>query len=173
MVGSIIPSSNTMIKALLAPVDWENCELFVEYGPGVGTMTSHILERLPARGKLLAIDTNARFIDYLSDAVDDPRLHPVLGSAADVGAMVEELGHTHADCILSGLPFSGLSPELGQEIVTQSRDALRVGGAFITYQLRSNARDITEANFSKVEQDSCWWNFPPCMLTWGWKTGAD
>ena len=37
MVGSVVPSSGKLIRRMLEPVDWPNCKLFVEYGPGVGT----------------------------------------------------------------------------------------------------------------------------------------
>src|SRR3546814_16964168 len=37
MVGSIVPSSPTLIRHMLRPVDWKTTKLFVEYGPGVGT----------------------------------------------------------------------------------------------------------------------------------------
>ena len=46
MVGSIIPSSRVLIDKMLGPVDWANTRLFVEYGPGVGTFTRHVLDRL-------------------------------------------------------------------------------------------------------------------------------
>ena len=49
MVGSIIPSSKVLIEKMLDPVDWANTRLFVEYGPGVGTFTRPVLERLGAR----------------------------------------------------------------------------------------------------------------------------
>ena len=48
MVGSIIPSSRVLIDKMLGPVDWANTKLFVEYGPGVGTFTKPVLERLGA-----------------------------------------------------------------------------------------------------------------------------
>ena len=44
MVGSVIPSSKMLIDKMLAPVDWANCKLFVEYGPGVGTFTEKVLD---------------------------------------------------------------------------------------------------------------------------------
>ena len=50
MVGSIIPSSKILIDKMLGRVDWENTRLFVEYGPGVGTFTRPILERLAELG---------------------------------------------------------------------------------------------------------------------------
>ena len=56
MVGSIIPSSRILIERMLKPVDWENTRLFVEYGPGVGTFTRPILEKLGPDAKLIAID---------------------------------------------------------------------------------------------------------------------
>ena len=43
MVGSIIPTSSFAIKKMLAPVKWDECKVFVEYGPGVGTFCPHIL----------------------------------------------------------------------------------------------------------------------------------
>src|SRR5215210_731883 len=67
MVGSIIPSSRTVIERMLAPVDWENTKLFVEYGPGVGTFTRPILEKLGPDATLLTIDTNPEFTKFLKE----------------------------------------------------------------------------------------------------------
>src|SRR5436309_16044515 len=61
MVGSIIPSSRILIEKMLDPVDWANTKLFVEYGPGVGTFTRPVLERLGPDATLVTIDTNADF----------------------------------------------------------------------------------------------------------------
>ena len=46
MVGSIIPSSRFTIDKMLGPVKWEECRVFVEYGPGVGTFCRPVLERM-------------------------------------------------------------------------------------------------------------------------------
>src|SRR4051812_29613600 len=55
MVGSIIPSSRVLIDKMLGRVDWANTKLFVEYGPGVGTFTRPVLEKLGADAKLVTI----------------------------------------------------------------------------------------------------------------------
>lgn len=169
MVASVVPSSRSTIEAMLAPVDWARCRLFVEYGPGVGTFTTPILERLAPDAHLLAIDTNPRFIAYLEEAIVDPRFTAVLGSAADVRAHVEAAGHREADYILSGLPFSALSPEMGRDIVEASHAVLREGGAFMTYQFRPTARRLTEERFEATDNGLALLNVPPCLLTWGWK----
>lgn len=169
MVASVVPSSTPMVMALLQPIDWQRCDLLIEYGPGVGTFTTHILDRLPANAKLLAIDTNPRFIEYLNRSIRDPRFQAVLGSAGDVAAHMGAQGHDHADYILSGLPFSALSAAQGRQIVEASHAALRCGGAFLTYQFRSDARALAAERFGRVDGALFWWNIPPCLLTWAWK----
>jgi hypothetical protein len=84
MVGSIIPSSRQCIARMLKPVDWAATQVFVEYGPGVGTFTRPVLDQLSPDAKLIAIDTNPDFVAYLRSEIADPRLHCVVGSAADV-----------------------------------------------------------------------------------------
>ncbi len=169
MVGSIIPSSRSTIDKMLAPVNWDECKLFVEYGPGVGTFCQPVLDRLPRDGELLVIDTNPLFIDYLKKTIGDSRFHPVLGSAEDVEEIVRSLGHEHADYVLSGLPFSTLPEGVGPAIAAATHRVIRPGGAFLTYQFSAVARDLTARYFDRVETGMTWLNVPPCLLAWGWK----
>jgi phospholipid N-methyltransferase len=169
MVGSIIPSSRNTIDKMLAPVKWNECRLFVEYGPGVGTFCRPVLDRLPRDGALLVIDTNPLFIDYLKRTIRDSRFHPVLGSAEDVEAIVRALGYDKADYVLSGLPFSTLPEGVGQAIAAATHRVVRQGGAFLTYQFRASARDLTARYFKRIETGFAWWNIPPCLLCWGWQ----
>ena len=169
MVGSIIPSSRNTIDKMLAPVKWNECKLFVEYGPGVGTFCRPVLDRLPRDGALVVIDTNPLFINYLKQTIRDSRFHPVLGSAEDVEAIVQALGHEKADYVLSGLPFSTLPDGVGAAIAAATHRVVRQGGAFLTYQFSATARDLTARHFERVETGFTWLNVPPCLLAWGWK----
>lgn len=169
MVGSIIPSSKATIDKMLAPVDWDNCKLFVEYGPGVGTFTEHVLNRMAPDATLIAIDTNPDFTRYLRGKFTDSRLLPVTGSAADVCSIIADCGFEHADYILSGLPFSTLPNGVGPKIAEQTYEALRPGGAFLVYQFKRRARDFMAAHFKRIDTGFEWVNVPPCFLSWGWK----
>jgi phospholipid N-methyltransferase len=169
MVGSIIPSSKATIDKMLGPVDWVNCKLFVEYGPGVGTFTEHVLERMAPDATLIAIDTNPDFIRYLRQKFSDSRLFPVTGSAADVRQIIADCGFDHADYVLSGLPFSTLPPGVGPKIAEETAAALRPGGAFLVYQFSPKARDFMVPHFDRIDRGLEWINIPPCQLFWGWK----
>ena len=169
MVGSIIPSSRALIDKMLAPVDWQACKLFVEYGPGVGTFTQHVLDRLAPDATLLTIDTNPDFTDYLNAKFTDGRLEAVTGSAADVRRIIAERGFDHADYILSGLPFSTLPPGIGPKIAEETAAALRPGGAFLVYQFSPKVREFIAPYFQRLDRGFEWWNVPPATLFWAWK----
>jgi phospholipid N-methyltransferase len=166
MVGSIIPSSRQCIEKMLAPVDWANTKLFVEYGPGVGTFTRPILERLAPDATLVTIDTNPDFCDYLKRSISDSRLQIVQGSAVAVGEILAELGFGQADYVISGLPFSTLPPGIGPAIAKATAEALKPGGAFLVYQFRPRVRDIIEPYFDRVDQAFELINVPPAQLWW-------
>ena len=169
MVGSIIPSSRILIERMLKPVDWKTTKLFVEYGPGVGTFTRPILDKMGEDSKLIAIDTNPDFIKFLRRSIDDPRLIAVNGSAADVEQIVRDHGFEHADYVLSGLPFSTLPPGIGDDIAQATSGVLRPGGAFLVYQFSAKVFDFIEPWFSRIDRGFEWINVPPAKLFWAWK----
>ncbi len=169
MVGSIIPSSRFTVNRMLAPVRWDECDLFVEYGPGVGTFCQPVLDRLKRDGTLIVIDTNPLYIDYLKHTIADSRFHAVLGSAEDVEAIVEAHGFEHADYVLSGLPFSTLPDGAGERIAAATGRVIRRGGAFLVYQFSAAARDLMAPHFTRIESGFEALNLLPCRLFWGWK----
>jgi phospholipid N-methyltransferase len=169
MVGSVIPSSDRLIRKMLAPVDWANTKLFVEYGPGVGTFCRPVLDRLGPDATLLVIDTNPDFIDYLKETITDPRFCAVLGSAADVEKVVADAGFKQADYVLSGLPFSTLPKGIGEAIATATHAILRKGGGFLVYQFNRKSRDFMAPHFGRIDHGFEPWNILPCYLFWAWK----
>jgi len=169
MVGSIIPSSRVLIDKMLAPVDWENTRLFVEYGPGVGTFTRPVLDRLSSDATLVTIDTNPDFTRYLKESIADPRLVAVNGSAADVEKILADRDLGSADYVLSGLPFSTLPPGVGEDIAKATADVVRPGGAFLVYQFSPKVLDFIKPHFDPIRRGFEWINVPPATLFWAYK----
>ncbi|WP_234026967.1 class I SAM-dependent methyltransferase [Erythrobacter sp. HKB08] len=172
MVGSIIPSSRFTIAKMLEPVKWDECKLFVEYGPGVGTFCYPVLEKMRGDASLIVIDTNPLYVDYLNRTIADSRFTAVLGSAENVEEIIRAHGHDHADYVLSGLPFSTLPEGVGPAIAEATHKVIRPGGAFLVYQFSAKARDYMAKHFSHIEQGFELWNVLPCKLFWGWKDEA-
>ena len=169
MVASVVPSSGRTIRRMLGPVDWENTQVFVEYGPGVGTFCNDVLERLRPDATYIAIDPNADFVAHLRRKIRDPRFKLVQGSAEDVVRILADHGFEHADYILSGLPFTTLPPGVGDAIARETAKALRPGGAFLVYQFRPKVRTFFEPYIPKIDEAIEWWNVPPAQLWWAWK----
>jgi phospholipid N-methyltransferase len=169
MVGSVIPSSRVLIDKMLAPVDWANTRLFVEYGPGVGKFTRPLLERLSPEATLVTIDTNPEFTRYLTSSIDDPRLVAINGSAADVEKILAERELGSADYVLSGLPFSTLPPGVGDSIAEATANVIRPGGAFLVYQFSPKVLDFIKPHFAPIKRGFEWINVPPATLFWAYK----
>jgi phospholipid N-methyltransferase len=169
MVGAIVPSSGRTIDRVLSKVDWDECRLFVEYGPGVGTFCRPVLARMRRDARLIVIDTNPDFIAYLSRTIGDSRFVAVHGSASDVEEIVKAHGFDHADYVLSGLPFSTLPEGVGPAIMAATHRVLRTGGAFLVYQYTARARVLMGEYFARIDKGYEPVNVPPCVISWGWK----
>ncbi len=168
-VGSVIPTSGAAIRALLRPVDWKAARCVVEYGPGTGVFTRAVLARLGPEARLIAIDTNPLFIAVLRATLHDPRLIPVVGSAADVETILQEHGFAHADYILSGLPFSTVPRSVAHAIMDTTMRAIRPGGAFLVYQYSLFVLPFLRARFGRVTVGRVWRCIPPARLFHAWR----
>ena len=152
MLGSVIPSSRFLIQELLRKVDWKGARVVVEYGPGVGTITTAILRRLRPDGVLLVIEMNEEFVRFLREHVRDPRLHVVHGSAEEVRERLRELGHERADYIISGIPFSTMPADARATILRHTHDLLRPRGRLLVYQFSPAVLPHLERTFGEVQR---------------------
>ncbi len=165
MIGSVIPTSRLVVDALLGRVDWEHTRLFVEYGPGLGTFTRPVLERLRPDARLVVIDTNPDFVAHLRRTISDSRLQVVNGSAADVEDILGiRNGGEQADHILSGLPFSTLPSDVADLIAEASSRALKPGGSMLVYQYSGQFARFLDPWFPQILFGRIWRNVPPCVI---------
>lgn len=165
-VGSVIPTARATIRRLLDPVTWDGVRCAVEYGPGTGVFTRAILERLPADATVLAIDTDAEFIERLRSTITDTRLICVEGSAADVEAILARHGLPRADYVVSGLPFSTLPKGLDDQIMAATARSIQPGGQFLVYQYSDYVLPLLRRHFASVTSLRSWLCIPPAKLFW-------
>ncbi len=133
-IGSVTPSSQYLVRAMLDRVDFGRVKRIVEYGPGTGVFTTEIMHRLAPDGQLLTLDTEEHFITDLRQRIPDPRLVAVRGSAALVERHIAALGWDGADAIISGIPYTAMPASLRVGILQASARALAPQGLFTAYQ---------------------------------------
>lgn len=164
MVGGVMPSSPFLVDEVLSQIDWSKADVIVEYGPGVGSFTKRVLERMGPDAKLIAFEINADFVRYLRGCFDDPRFHLVQESATEVESVLQRLGCAHADYVISGIPFSAMPHALRDTIVQKTHSVLRPNGSFLVYQVSEAVLPHLERVFGNVARDFEWLNIVPARM---------
>jgi phospholipid N-methyltransferase len=152
MLGSIVPSSRFLIRQLLEPIDWEQARVIVEYGPGVGGITTEVLRRMRPDALLIAIETNPEFVRFLRSSTADERLRVVEASAEWVDEILRQHGHDKASYIISGIPFSTLSAPVRERILRKTCGVLEPRGAFLVYQFSTRVLEDLQRIFRYVRR---------------------
>ncbi|MGI9431254.1 MAG: class I SAM-dependent methyltransferase [Myxococcota bacterium] len=170
-VGSVIPSSRYLERRVVDRAGVKDSHMVVELGPGTGGTTRAILRALPPEGKLLCVELNPDFVRVLQQ-IDDPRLVVAEGGAQDLAAILSSRGLPAPDTVISGIPFSTMSTELGLSIVETVRSVLAPGGCFVAYQVRGRVGELGREVFGPTRGRLELRNLPP-MRVYHWeKEGA-
>ena len=166
-VGSIIPSSRFLERRIIRSADVEKADLVVELGPGTGGTTRALLRAMKSDAKLLAIEINPRFVEVLRQT-RDLRLVVHNGSAAEIPEALSAHDLPNPDVILSGIPFSTMTRDVGSQILRAVHDALPPGGRFIAYQVRDRVSELGGDVFGRAKVQREILNVPP-MRVYRWE----
>jgi phospholipid N-methyltransferase len=113
---------------------------------------------------LIALELNSDFFNFLNAALPDPRLRLINESATEIDAVLSRLGHSHADTVISGIPFKPLAPGLCDLIVRKTYSVLRPEGSFLVYQFSGTVLPYLERVFGDVSRDFELLNILPARL---------
>jgi len=170
-VGSIIPSSRFLERRVVRATGASDAKLIVELGPGTGGTTRALLRSMGPDARLLAIEINPRFVALLR-RINDPRLIVHQGSAAEIGATLDQHELPTPDVIVSGIPFSTMTVGIGREILHSVHDALHAGGRFVAYQVRDRVESLGREVFGRGRKQTEILNVPP-MRVYHWEKAAE
>jgi phospholipid N-methyltransferase len=163
-LGSITPSSRYLTREVVDRIDFSRARLIAELGPGTGVFTQAILDRLAPDGRLLAVDTNAAFVEHLLREISDPRLVAIKASAERLDALIAEAGWPSVDAVVSGIPYSLLPRSVMRAILESSRRALGDDGLLVGYQYSTMLRPHLLDVFGNVRYRSVLLNLPPAFV---------
>jgi phosphatidylethanolamine/phosphatidyl-N-methylethanolamine N-methyltransferase len=172
-VGAITPSSEELAVALAGSIDWDRVRVVAEYGPGLGSITRAILERLDGQD-FFAIELNEAYADALSEQFPDLQVYR--DSAANIEQIAATHGSTPIDAVVSSLPWANFSEDLQDELLDATMNVLAPDGQFATFSyvhglmLKSGLRfrEKLESRFHMVERsDVVWRSVPPAVVYHG------
>ncbi len=156
-VAAVAPTSRYAIARML-PYIPVTAQTVVEYGPGDGVITKHLLRRMPQSGKLIAVERNPDFVLELM-TIRDRRLCVKEGDALHINEYLRKAGIKKIDAAISGIPFSFFKPKERLRIVEQTYEALAPNGVFVVYQFSRLMLPYLREYFANVE-----WHFEPRNL---------
>jgi len=173
-VGAIAPSSAVLARAMIKDVNFRDAVRIVELGPGTGSFTRAILERIGPLARFIAIELDPAFVEQVRHQW--PTIECVNASAETLSSIARERDIVPIDHVISGLPFASLPVQTTQQILDGIRDTLRPGGTFTTFQYvhayrlspaRIFRRTATAHFGAPPARRVVWRNLPPAfVLSW-------
>lgn len=162
-VGAITQTSKFGVKNVCSKIDFSKDLTLVEYGPGDGVFTKYLLDCMTPNSTLIAIEANSGFVNELR-LISDPRLKIVHSKAERVRDILSALGETHADYVISGIPFTFFRPPQRAALVQSTHESLGKGGKFVVYQYSPLMAPYLAKEFNEVTLGFVPINMPPMFV---------
>ena len=171
-VGYVVPSSPFLTRQTARRIDFSKPRIVVELGPGEGCHTRQIVKRMNADSRLILFELDEEFVAHLRRYfAGDSRVTVLHTDAQHLPETLRELGHTHCDYIVSGLPFLVIEEETRNKILQKIADSMHPESRFITYQVTTQLCDHDHL-FELAEREYCPLNIPPINVLEFKKTAA-
>ncbi|WP_456277008.1 class I SAM-dependent methyltransferase [Bacillus sp. AK128] len=164
-VGSITPSSQFLTKLMMKQIDFKQAEYIVEYGPGTGVFTKHLVKNRKQETVIIIIESNETFYHYVLDQFkDEPNLYVINDSAENIDKILKDLSIPTVNYVVSGLPFASLPRKVSHSILAKTNNLLSQQGRFITFQYSHVNKGLFPEYFQHVEVKRELRNIPPAYV---------
>lgn len=168
-VGAATPTTAAVAATAAQVVPTTGEPVVVELGPGTGSLSAGIRDRLPAGARHIGIELVGSMVEHLRERA--PWMELVHGDAGELVSLLQERGIEQVDAVISSIPWTLLEDSEQDRILRQVARALVPHGAFtaLTYlPAEHNAggrrfRVRLGRTFDEVLTHTTWRNFPPIM----------
>ncbi len=160
-IGSITPSSPTLVRTMLLDVRWDEVGTVAELGAGTGVITREIDALRPASSHFLCFENDPDMKRRLG------REFPAVVIEDDAFRLPEALaaiGVPGLDCVVSGLPWVNFSPHDRFRLLADIHRLLNPGGVFVAFQYTRQLQEFLEATYHHVDRQYVWANIPPAFV---------
>lgn len=162
-MGSVIPSSRALARAVAAEVAWKPGQYVVELGGGTGAISQGLIERGIPRDHLIVIELDGALYGYLKDRLAGCRV--IQGDATRLDEILARQEIGEVGTVISGLPMVGMPEGFQKAIIEQGFKAMQPGGFMLQYSYSPicpiPAKKLgLEARIARYVL----WNFPPAAV---------
>ena len=168
-VGAVFSTGKHVIRKMLENIDFDRAKLLVEYGPGKGVITTHLLERMQKDAVLFVFETNEGFINELLK-ITDKRL-VIINEDAEYARTILKNRYkiSEVDCVISSIPFTFFDRMKRRRVISKTYKLLNESGKFITYQYTRLIYQLIKQKFHQTRVMATVINIPPAFIFIGTK----
>ena len=171
IIGALVPSSLKLSNVMTSWVNLRDASFIVEFGPGTGSFTRVIREKMNPNATFIAIELNPRMVKTLKKKYPDLTVYN--DSVANTPLYLSLHHRSTADCIISGLPWAAFDEKTQDGFLDIVDKSLESNGRFATFmylhsfllpsgqKFKNKLRErFPNVSISKV----VWENFPPAIV---------
>lgn len=168
LIGAAVPTGSRVARRLAHVVPPGGAPVVVELGPGTGSVSAAIRDRLPAGGRYVAVELEPGMVAHLRGTVPDLEL--IEGNARDLVALLADAGIGPVDAVVGTLPWTLIPDADRAAILAAVAGVLRPDGVFtaipylhtLPFPPARRFRAQLDAAFGEVLLTSTVWrNVPP------------
>lgn len=130
-MGSVIPSSRALARAVAHAIDWQPGQTVVELGAGTGAISRGLLESGMPPEAIMTIELDRPLFEYLRERL--PGVRVINGDATRLVDILRQQGVAAVSTVISGLPMVNMPLTFQRAIVEQSFGAMAGRGCLLQY----------------------------------------
>jgi phospholipid N-methyltransferase len=164
-IGSVFPSSPSLVRKMLANVNFSNAKVIIELGPGTGVITREIIAKMKPSCRLLVFELHLPFYRELQkEFKDNEQVILVNDTAEKIAQYLESYQLGKADNIISSLPLANFDKTILDHLLKACHDNLKNEGKFIQFQYSLTTKKSLRNYFPKIEMNFTSMNIPPAFI---------
>jgi len=163
-LGMPLPTPPAMAVKVADWLPFDRMDRVVELGSGTGALTMAILKRLKPGARMVCVEKNPSFCDFLRQRINGAPVDIVNAAAEKLGAVRPDLVEAPADCVILSLPSSMVSEEVRQAWLDLTHGLLRPGGVVVTHQFRPKIRESMDTGRWTRDRSRWFFSLPPFLF---------
>ncbi len=130
-IASLAPSSPWLSRTTVRNVDWDRAKVLVELGAGTGPITKVLAEKARPDCRVVVLERDPDFARILRERFQGyGNFDVVEGDVRDLTSILERLGISQVDAVISGLPVPSFSEDLQRDLFRVVKNILIPGGTY-------------------------------------------